>query len=77
MKIPEAKKFTIIVWQPITKRPEEGRYVLIQYIDAAGDLACDWASYENGHFIYSYPHGAWGEINEKVMLGWAYFPFDN
>lgn len=76
MKIPEAKKFTIIQWRPREERPEEGRYVLLQYIDSAGERACTWASYENGHFIYTYLSGAWGEINEAVILGWTYLPFD-
>ena len=77
MKRPEAKKFTIIQWHPVEERPSEGRYILIQYIDADGELACDWAAYEKGRFIYIYPHGAWGEINEKVILGWSYLPFDD
>ena len=77
MKFPEPKKFTIIQWQPIEKRPEEGRYLLIQYIDPSGERACEYVSYENGYFIYTYPSGSWGEINEKVLLGWSYLPFDN
>lgn len=77
VEIPEFKKFTLIIWHPITERPEEGRYVLIQYIDHWGNRACDWASYENGHFIYTYPDGAWGIINEDILLGWSYIPFND
>lgn len=76
-EIPEFKKFTLIIWHPITERPEEGRYVLIQYIDHWGDRACDWAAYENEHFTYTYPSGAWGIINEDVLLGWSYIPFND
>ena len=77
INIPEAKKFTIIKWRPREERPEEGRYVLLQHIDPAGERACTWASYENRHFIYTYHSGAWGEINEAVILGWFYLPFDD
>ena len=77
MKIPEPKKFTIIKWRPLEERPKEERHVLIQYIDTGGELASEMAFYENGHFIYTYPDGAWGEINEGVMLGWSYLPFDD
>ncbi len=74
--MPERKKFTIILWQPIEKRPENGRYVLLQCIDESGCLVCDYGSYENDRFLYIYDQHTWGEINESCILGWSYFPFD-
>ncbi len=76
-KLPEREEITVIHWRPVEERPEEGRYVLIQYIDDADDLACDWAAYENGKFAYAYDRRAWGEINERIILGWSYLPFDD
>lgn len=76
-QLPQGKTFTLIRWNPVEERPEEGRYVLLQCVDEDGELVCDWGVYENGKFAYVYDRHSWGEINEEVILGWSYLPFDH
>ena len=75
--LPKPRKFSIIKWRSTKERPEEARYVLLQCRDEYGDLMCVNASYGNGCFLYTYDKNTWGEINEAVILGWSYYPFDN
>ena len=67
---------TIITWRPTVQRPEEESYVLLKCVDETGRIVCEGASYENGRFFYVYDKDSWGEINEKIILGWSYYPFD-
>lgn len=67
---------TIITWRPTAIRPEDGSYVLLKCRDESGQVVCEGAAYENGHFLYIYDRDCWGAVNEAVILGWSYYPFD-
>ena len=75
--LPEPKKFSLIKWRSTKERPENARYVMLQCRDEYGDLMCVNAAYEKGHFFYIYDQETWGEINEAIILGWSYYPFDD
>jgi len=67
---------SIIQWRPRKERPDNGSYILLKCLDESGSLSCEFCSYENGCFIYRYDNETWGEVNEAVILGWSYLPFD-
>lgn len=68
---------TIITWRPPATRPEDGSYILLKCLDESGQVVCEGAAYEKGRFLYLYDRDCWGEINEAVILGWSYYPFDD
>lgn len=69
--------FSILIWRkPHKERPRDASYVILKYRDENGDIVTTEAAYENGRFWYFYPDGSGGEINEKVILGWDYFPYN-
>ncbi len=68
---------SIIQWRSIASRPENGSYILLKSIDESGRVVCDPCAYEGGKFIYLYDASTWGEINEDIILGWAYYPYDD
>ncbi len=67
---------SVICWKDKGCRPEEGSYILLKCIDESGRVVCEPAAYENGIFIYFYNKDTWGEVNEDLILGWAYYPYD-
>lgn len=69
--------FSILIWKhPQQTRPREASYIILKYRDEYGGMISTEAAYENGKFWYFYPDGSSGEINEKVILGWDYFPYN-
>lgn len=69
--------FSILIWKhPQKTRPREASYIILKYRDDCGDTISTEAAYEKGKFWYFYPDGSSGEINEKVILGWDYFPYN-
>lgn len=72
----QSEERSVIVWRGVSRRPEEGSYVLLKCVDESGRVVCDGAAYEGGKFLYVYDREAWGEINEELILGWSYYPFD-
>lgn len=69
--------FSILIWKkPSEERPREESYVLIKYTDDVVGVTTSNAAYEKGKFWYFYPQGEGGEINEKVILGWDYYPYN-
>ncbi|MDY3015059.1 MAG: hypothetical protein SOR61_07765 [Evtepia sp.] len=79
-KILGAKKvsdFSILIWRkPENERPRNASYVILKYRDDNGDIVTTETAYENGKFWYFYSDGSVGEVNEKVILGWDYFPYN-
>lgn len=71
------KDQTTIVWHPISCRPENGSYILIKCVDESGRVVCEPAAYEDERFLYFYDRDTWGEINEDIILGWSYYPYDD
>lgn len=69
--------FSVLQWNdPKKKRPREESYVLIKHLDQqTGVGTCD-AAYEKGEFWFSLQDGTVIEFNEKVILGWDYYPYN-
>lgn len=67
---------TVIFWRQPELPPEEGSYILLKCLDENGRVVCESAAYEEGRFLYIYDRDTWGEVNREVILGWAYYPFD-
>ncbi len=74
--LPLGENQTRITWRPTSQRPEEASYVLLKCVDESGQVSCDPAAYENGKFVYVYDRETWGEVNEDIILGWSYYPYD-
>ncbi len=74
---PQRHKFSIIRWRSVEERPEDARSVLLQCVNEFGDVYCEYAAYEDGHFLYIYSQYRWAEVNETCILGWSYLPFEN
>ena len=69
--------FSILLWRnPKEERPRNASYVLLKYRDDSGDIIPTEAAYENEQFLYYYRDGSEGVINEDVILGWDYFPYN-
>ena len=67
---------SILIWRKLPhERPRDGSYVLLKYRDATGEIGSTEAAYENGKFWYFYPDGSDGEVNDEVILGWDYLPY--
>lgn len=67
---------SIIVWKSPKHSPEEGSYILLKCLDEGGAVVCEPAAFEAGRFVYIYDRDCWGEVNNNIILGWAYYPFD-
>ncbi len=67
---------TLLTWTAPAHRPEEGSYILVKCINESGQVCCEPCAYENGKFIYIYGRDSWGELNEALILGWSYYPYD-
>ncbi len=70
-------EISVIHWRSRNERPDNGSYILLKCMDEEGNTVCEYCAYENGYFIYIYNDGTWGEVNEDIILGWSYLPFDN
>lgn len=69
--------FSILIWKhPQQTRPREASYIILKYRNEYGDTISTEAAYEKGKFWYFYADGSSGEINEKIILGWDYFPYN-
>lgn len=69
--------FSILIWKhPQKTRPREASYVILKYRDGYGDTLSTEAAYEQGKFWYFYLDGSSREMNETVILGWDYFPYN-
>ncbi len=66
--------YSVIYWSPVTQRPCDASYILIKYRED-GEIYCTDAAYENDEFFYLSPNEG-KVINEKIILGWSYYPFD-
>lgn len=72
------KEYSIILWKSPQQPPEEASYVLIKYLEENGQrIECADTAYEGGKFLSFYPDGDVREINEKNILGWSYYSFDD
>ncbi len=67
---------SVIYWNSKDIRPEEGSYILLKSLDENGQVICEPAAYENEMFIFIYSEDDWGEVNPDIILGWAYYPYD-
>ncbi len=70
-------EISVIRWRSPKERPDNGSYILLKCLDEEENVVCEYCAYENGYFLYIYSDGAWGEINEDIILGWSYLPFDD
>lgn len=73
LDLPDTSAFSVIVWQPVTVRPEDASYVLLRYREA-GEIFPAPAAYERGKF--SLLSGDI-EIPESWIIGWSYYPDDD
>ncbi len=71
------REISVIHWKSPKVRPDNGSYVLLKCLDEEGTVVCEYCAYENGCFIYTYDGDTWGEINEDIIIGWSYLPFDH
>lgn len=71
----EHEAFSVLIWKPKSVRPREGSYVLLKCRED-GELFSCGGSYEQGKFWYIYDSQSYGEINEKAILGWSYYPYN-
>lgn len=71
------REISVIHWRSPKERPDNGSYILLKCLDEEGNIVCDYCAYENGCFVFIYSDDTWGEINESIILGWSYLPFDN
>lgn len=77
LEVKSDEDFSILIWKkPQEERPREESYVLIKFKDEVAGTTTSNAAYEKGKFWYFYPQGGSGEINEKVILGWDYYPYN-
>lgn len=77
LQVKSDEDFSILIWKkPQRERPREESYVLIKFKDEVAGITTSNAAYERGKFWYFYPQGGGGEINEKVILGWDYYPYN-
>ncbi len=67
---------SLITWTKPDRRPEEASYVLVKCVNESGQVCCEACAYEGGKFIYIYDRDTWGELNEDLILGWSYYPYD-
>ncbi len=70
-------EISVIYWRSPKNRPYNASYILLKCLDEEGNIVCEYCAYENGRFMYIYNDDAWGEINEDIILGWSYLPFDD
>ena len=67
---------SVIYWKSKDVRPEEGSYILLKTLDENGEVISEPGAYENKMFIFYYSEDDWGEVNDDILLGWAYYPYD-
>lgn len=67
---------SVIYWKSKDIRPEEGSYILLKTIDENGSILSEPGAYENEMFIFYYGGYEWGEVNDAILLAWAYYPYD-
>ena len=68
--------YYVIRWKPVTQRPANYSYVLIEELDdEIGTFSCA-ASYEKDKFWYFNNGSGDIPVDETRIVGWDYFPYD-
>jgi hypothetical protein len=69
--------FSVLIWKkPQEERPRERSNVLVKYMDEIeGVLTCD-ATYVKERFWCYDLNGGREEIDEREILGWDYYPYN-
>ena len=58
-------------------RGTEASDILVKYTDRTGGITASNAAYEKGRFRYFHPQGGGGAIDEDILPGWDYYPYDD
>lgn len=69
--------YYVLRWKPVTQRPADYSYVIIEELDdELGMISCA-ASYENNRFWYFNNGIGATPVEEEQIMGWDYFPYDS
>ena len=75
----DVKNYCLLHWISLKERmPEDGSYVLIKYLDTDGRTVCSGpACYEGKQFRDLFTDDLSLVINQAIILGWTYYPYDD
>ena len=72
------EEFTVILWTPPEEPPEEGSFVLLKLLDTDGStIVCEGGAYENGRYMNGLCDGSPCPLDQRMVLGWSYYPYDS
>ena len=72
------EEFTIVVWSPPEETPELGSFLLLKLLDTDGSsILCEGGAYENGRYLNCGRDGGSCPLDQRMVLGWSYYPYDN
>ena len=72
------EEFTVILWTSPEEVPEEGSFLLLKLLDADGNsIICEGGAYENGRYLNYGWDGGPRPLDQRMVLGWSYYPYDN
>ena len=72
------EEFTVILWTSPEEVPEEGNFLLLKLLDADGSsIICEGGAYENGRYLNYGWDGGPRPLDQRMVLGWSYYPYDN
>ena len=71
-------QFTILVWTQPEQPPEDGSFLLLKLLDRDGSsILCEGGVYENGRYLNYGWDGNPRPLDQRMVLGWSYYPYDN
>lgn len=72
------EEFTILLWTGPEQPPEEGSFLLLKLLDTDGSsILCEGGAYENGRYLNYAWDGTPCPLDQRMVLGWSYYPYDN
>ena len=72
------EEFTIVVWSPPEETPELGSFLLLKLLDTDGSsILCEGGAYEHGRYLNYGRDGGSCPLDQRMVLGWSYYPYDN
>ena len=72
------EEFIIVVWSPPEETPELGSFLLLKLLDTDGSsILCEGGAYENGRYLNYGRDGGSCPLDQRMVLGWSYYPYDN
>lgn len=72
------EEFTVILWTSPEEVPEEGSFLLLKLLDTDGSsILCEGGAYENGRYLNYGRDGGSCPLDQRMVLGWSYYPYDN